>query len=177
VLEVGRRYTSPRTGTWVEIAGRAEGNLRFERGFAPGTGRADPHLHEDFTQTWEAVSGEGMIEIEGSEREFRAGDRIAIKPGTRHRDPWNPGGEELHARAIFEPDNDFIEAYGEAYAHHLVEGGLNEQDEMPLLQILVIARATSGRSYGGFPPIPIQKAALPLLAAVGRLRGYKPSYD
>ena len=47
----------------------------------------------------------------------------------------------------------------------------------PLLQILVIAKALNGRSYGGSPPVPVQKAALPLLAAVGRLRGYRASYQ
>jgi mannose-6-phosphate isomerase-like protein (cupin superfamily) len=177
VLEVGKRYTSPRTGTWVEIAERSAGTMKFERSFAPGTGRVDPHLHEDLTQTWEALSGEGMIEVDGTEREFRTGDRVAIPPGTRHRDPWNPGDAELHARGTFEPDNDFIEGYASAYAHLLTEGGLNDQDELPLLQILVVSRATSGRSYGASPPVPVQKALLPVMSAVGRLRGYKPSYD
>jgi hypothetical protein len=41
----------------------------------------------------------------------------------------------------------------------------------------VVARATDGRSYGASPPVPVQKAVLPLLAGFGRLRGYKPSYD
>jgi mannose-6-phosphate isomerase-like protein (cupin superfamily) len=177
VLEVGKRYTSPRTGTWVEIAERDGPNMKIERSFAPGTGRVDPHLHEDFAQTWEALSGEGMIEIDGAERPLRTGDRVVIEPGTRHRDPWNPGPGELHTRGTFEPDNDFVEAYASAYAHMLTEGGLNDQDELPLLQVLVIARATDSRSYGGSPPIAIQKAALPLAAAIGRLRGYKPSYD
>lgn len=48
---------------------------------------------------------------------------------------------------------------------------------MPLLQIFVTSRATNGRSWAGSPPIPVQKASLPLLAAIGRLRGYRPSYD
>jgi mannose-6-phosphate isomerase-like protein (cupin superfamily) len=177
VLEVGKRYTSPETGTWVEIVERAGGTMKFERSFAPGTGRADPHLHEDLTQTWDALSGEAMIEVDGVEREFRTGDRVAIPTGTRHRDPWNPGPGELHARAIFEPDNDFIEAYGEAYAHLLTEGGLNDQEEMPLLQVFVTSKATNGRSWAASPPIGIQKVSLPLLAAIGRLRGYRPSYD
>ena len=79
----------------------------------------------------------------------------------------------------FDPINEFIEAYAEAYAHQLTADGgrLTDQDEMPLLQILVIAKATNGRSYGAFPPVAIQKASLPLFAAIGRLRGYKPSYD
>lgn len=36
---------------------------------------------------------------------------------------------------------------------------------------------TNGRSYGAAPPVPIQKASLPLLAAIGRLRGYRAHYD
>ncbi len=48
---------------------------------------------------------------------------------------------------------------------------------MPLLQIFVTSKATNGRSWAGSPPVAVQKASLPLLAAVGRLRGYKPNYD
>jgi mannose-6-phosphate isomerase-like protein (cupin superfamily) len=178
MLEVRKRFTSPESGTWVEIAERSDPVLKIERSYAPGTGRSDPHLHEDLTQTWEALSGEGRIEVDGNEREFRTGDRVEMTPGLHHRDPWNPTGSgELHVRGTFDPDNDFIERYTEAYAHLLTEGGLNDQDELPLLQILVIAQATNGRSYGASPPVGVQKVALPFLAAFGRLRGYKPSYD
>lgn len=177
MLEVRKRYTNPDSGTWVEIAEREGATMKIERSYAPKTGRSDPHLHEDLTQTWEALSGEGMIEVDGAEREFRTGDRVELKPGTCHRDPWNPSGAELHVRGTFDPNNDFIEGYAEAYAHLLTEGGLNDQEELPLLQILVIARATNGRSYGATPPVAVQKVALPFFAAFGRLRGYKPSYD
>jgi mannose-6-phosphate isomerase-like protein (cupin superfamily) len=177
MLEVGKRYVSPKTGSWIEIVERAGGTMKFERSFAPGTGRADPHLHEDLTQTWDALSGEGMIEVDGVEREFRTGDRVAIPPGTHHRDPWNPSSAELHVRGTFEPINNFIEGYAEAYAHHLTHGGLDEQEEMPVLQIFVTSRATDGRSWAASPSIGIQKASLPLLAAIGRLRGYRPTYD
>ena len=177
MLEVGSRYTSPKSGTWIQIAERDGSSMKFERSYAAGTGRTDPHLHQDLTQTWEALSGEGMIEVDGAEREFRTGDRVEIQPGTKHRDPWNPHGSELHVRGTFDPDNDFIETYAGAYAHLLTEGGLNEQEELPLLQILVIAKATDARSYGASPPVAVQKASLPLLAALGRLRGYRSRYD
>jgi mannose-6-phosphate isomerase-like protein (cupin superfamily) len=179
MLEVGKRYTSPRSGSWVEVVERTPDSMKLERSFAAGTGRADdPHLHQDLTQTWEALSGEGQIEVAGETRQFRTGDRVAIEPGTAHRDPWNPSDAELHVRGTFEPCNDFIEAYAEAYAYQLTEGGrLTDQEEFPLLQILVIASETDGRSYGASPPVAVQRASLPLLAAVGRLRGYKASYD
>ena len=177
MLEVRNRYTNPNSGSWIEITERSGPVMKLERSYASGTGRTDPHFHEDLTQTFEALSGEGMIEVGGQERPFRAGDRVEFTPGTRHRDPWNPGGDELHVRGTFDPDNDFIESYAEAYAHLLTEGGLNDQEELPLLQILVIARDTGGRSWAASPPVAVQKASLPLLAAFGRLRGYKPSYD
>lgn len=180
MLEVGKRYTSPSTGTWAQVVERSPERMQFERGFAPGTGEAGPHLHRDFTQTWEALSGEGRMEVDGTERDFRTGDRVVIEPGTKHRDPWNPSSAELHARGTFTPSNDFIEAFAEAFAHQLAlgdQGKLNDQEELPLLQILVIAKETDGRSYGASPPIPIQRASLPVLAAVGRLRGFKPRYD
>jgi mannose-6-phosphate isomerase-like protein (cupin superfamily) len=177
VLELRKRYASPESGSWIEIAERAGETMKFERSFAPNTGRADPHLHEDLTQTWEALSGEGMIEVDGVECEFRTGDRVELTPGLCHRDPWNPSSSELHVRGTFDPNNDFIEAYASAYAHLLETGGLNDQEELPLLQILVVAKAMNGRSYGASPPVRVQKAVLPLLAGFGRLRGYKPSYD
>lgn len=151
--------------------------MSFERVYAPDTGRADPHLHQDFTQLWEAVQGEGEIEVDGETRAFKAGDRISVEPGTPHRDPYNPGEGQLVARGTFDPINDFIEAYAEAWAHHMSEGTVNGQDEMPLLQILVIANATDGRSFRAGVPIAVQKASAPLVALIGRLRGYRASYD
>jgi hypothetical protein len=98
-------------------------------------------------------------------------------PGTPHRDPYLPGAGELRVKGTFDPDTDFIEGYAEAWAHHMRQDTVNDQDEMPLTQILVIARATAGQSYTSRLPRGLQKATLPLIAAIGRLRGYKPSYD
>ena len=176
MLERGKRYSSER-GTWIKIADRSAGRMSFERDYAPRTGRADPHYHLDFTQTWEVLSGAGEMEIDGEVRRLRAGDRVTLMPGTPHRDPYLPGEGEFHVRGSFDPDTEFIEAYAGAWAHHLREGTVNDQDEMPLTQILVIANATGGRSYTSRVPEVLQRATLPLIAAFGRLRGFRPSYD
>jgi hypothetical protein len=175
VLEVGQRYRSER-GSWIQITERSGDRMSFERHYAPRTGKADPHYHLDFTQTWEALSGAGEIEIDGKVRELRAGDRVVLEPGTPHRDPYLSGEGEFHVRGTFDPDTDFIEHYAEAWAHHMREGSVNDQDEIPLLQILVIARATDARSYTTRVPKLIQQVTLPLTAALARLRGYKLSY-
>jgi hypothetical protein len=175
VLEVGKRYTSER-GTWIQISDRSGDRMSFERSYARRTGKADPHYHLDFTQTWEALSGAGEMEVDGETRQLRAGDRVVLEPGTPHRDPYLAGDGEFQVRGSFDPVTDFIEAYAEAWAHHMSEDTVNDQDEMPLTQILVIARATGGRSYTSRVPRGIQTAMLPLIAAFGRLRGYRANY-
>jgi hypothetical protein len=176
VLDLGHRYSSER-GTWIAITSRSRGRMSFERHYAPRTGRADPHYHVDFTQTWEVLSGAGEMEVDGQVRRLHSGDRVVLQPGTPHRDPYLPGEGEFHVRGTFDPDTDFIEGYAEAWAHHLRKGSVNDQDEMPLTQILVIANATGGESYTPRLPQLLQKLSLPLVAVFGRLRGFKPSYD
>jgi hypothetical protein len=151
--------------------------MSFERNYAARTGKADPHYHLDFTQTWEVLAGTGSMEVDGELRRLETGDRVVLEPGTAHRDPFLPGSGELRVRGTFDPDTDFLEGYAEAWAHHMREGTVNDQDEIPLMQILVIVRATGGESYTTRAPRALQKAALPLVAALGRLRGYRPSYD
>lgn len=181
MLEAGKRYTSPVTGSWIEVIERGGGVTKAERSLAPGSGLSDPHLHQDFTETWEALSGQGRIELDGGEHEFRKGEPVVIEPGTSHRNPWNTGSEALHTRVILDPSNDFLEAFMSAFAQHLVDGKdgrLTKTEEMPLLGILVIAEATKSRTYGASPPLPVQKMLLPFLAFFGRnVRGYRPSYD
>ena len=73
MIEVGSKYQSDRTGGWIQIVERTDRGMSFERLYKPNTGKADPHLHLDFTQTWQAVTGEGSIEVEGrNERSRRA---------------------------------------------------------------------------------------------------------
>jgi hypothetical protein len=175
VLPVGKRYESPR-GTVIGIVSREGGRMSFERTYGPRTGRADPHYHLDLTQAWEALEGEGMIEVDGEERPLAAGDSVAIPPGTPHRDPWIPGDGPFRVRGSFDPCTPFIEGYAAAWAHHLVNGTANKHDEIPLLQIFAVSRVTDGQSFRSGIPRAIQRASLPLAALIARLRGYRASY-
>ena len=178
MLQIGKRYVSSKTGGWIQITRRSPEQLVIERLMKPGTGRADPHLHQDFVQTWECVSGAGgAVEVEGDERSFSPGDRVRLELGTAHRDPYNPGGGEVIVRGIFAPNLDFIEDFGSAWAHHLHEGTVDDQDQMPLLQILQIADATHAQSYRSGIPVALQQASLPLVSRIAGLRGYRASYD
>lgn len=178
MLEIGTRYESSKTGGWIQLTRRTPEQLVIERLMKPKTGRADPHLHKDFVQTWECVSGSGgAIEFDGELREFNPGDRVRTELGTAHRDPFNPGDGEVVIRGTFDPNTAFIEAYGSAWAHHLQNGTVNDQDEMPLLQIFALIDETGGESYRAGIPIVVQNASMPLMKRIARLRGYRASYD
>ena len=176
MLPVGSRYESER-GTSIEIVFREGEQMSFDRVYAPDSGRADPHYHLDFTQTWEALEGKGMIEVDGEERPLVTGEKVVLTPDTPHRDPWLSGEGPFKVRGTFTPCNPFVEGYAAAWAHHLENGTTDKQDMIPLLQIFAIIRVTDGQSYRAGIPRVIQKTSLPLVALFARMRGYRASYD
>lgn len=180
MVETGRAYETP-SGSKVTLTDNPRENggklLAFERTMPPGKGKADPHLHLDCEQRYEFVSGTARMELEGDKRTLGAGEKVTVPAGTVHRDPYNEGPEPLVFRAEIEPSPEFISRFGEVLVHMYENGGLNKQDELPLLQILVMARAFGGRSYRAGVPVALQKRTLPIAAAIGRLRGYRPAYD
>jgi hypothetical protein len=101
---------------------------------------------------------------------------VELPRGTGHRDPYNPGEADLVIRGTFDPVTDFLEAYASAWAHHLTEGTVNDQDEMPILQIFALIDATDGKSYRAGIPVAVQKASMPVMKRIARLRGYRAAY-
>jgi mannose-6-phosphate isomerase-like protein (cupin superfamily) len=180
VVETGRTYELP-SGSKIKVTGNPRENggklLAFERTMPPGKGKAQAHLHEDCEQRYEFVSGEARMEVDGEPRTLSAGERLTVPAGTTHRDPYNEGSETLVFRAEIEPSPEFITRFGEAIISMYDRGGLNKQDDLPLLQILVMTKAYDGRSYAAGVPVGLQKLTLPLMAAIGRMRGYRPAYD
>jgi len=182
VIEKGKRYVNARSGGTFMLTEHwddtGDAHTTLERMLPANTGKSSfPHLHLDFTQTWTGLQGEGHVMVDGEERPLNPGDKVVIEPGTHHRDPWNEGPGELIVRGEFDPVPEFIKAYGEAYVNRAVAGELNDQDEFSILQIFVLTQATDGQSFGAGPPVAIQRALSPLLGPIGRLRGYRASYD
>ena len=175
LLTAGRTYASGR-GTRFEVKESTPERLRFRRTYPAGTGKADPHVHLDFIQQWTVVEGYGRVAIDGDESEIGPGEEVRVEAGIGHRDPYNPAGDPLVIDWLLEPHNDFIVAFGDAYVWMLERDRLNEQDEFPALQLMTILRATRARSFAVGPPRAVQKAFIPVAAALGRVRGYRARY-
>ena len=130
-------------------------------------------MHLDFVQGFDVLDGSAQVEVDGERREVGAGESLEIPKGTAHRDPWNEADTDLRVRFTFTPVPRFVEVYTERAGELVERDELNKQEDTPLLQLFVVLRATDGQSYGAGPPIGLQKLLLPLLAAIGRARGYR----
>jgi quercetin dioxygenase-like cupin family protein len=180
MLRAGQSFENPSTGSRLEVVAtpREYGRdvLVVERLQKPGTGKAAPHIHLDFEHRFAVLDGRLTLELDGQERTFGAGEEIHVQPRTPHRDPWNTSDEDLRFRTEFEPVPEFVEGFTAAFGHLLQEGRTDDQDFVPDLQLFVCLYAYKGKSYKVGPPIWLQRALIPLLAAVGRLRGYRAAY-
>jgi mannose-6-phosphate isomerase-like protein (cupin superfamily) len=176
-IETGDTFESPRSGGTITVLESWRDNdgarVAIERVMPPNTGKAAAHYHLDFAQKFDVVSGDASVEVEKEELNLVEGESVEIPIGKGHRDMWNEGPDEATIRLTIEPVPRFVEMYATTWLDSYAKGKTNDQDEMTLLQILVIARASDGKSYADRPPRRFQDLTLPLIAAIGRLRGYK----
>jgi mannose-6-phosphate isomerase-like protein (cupin superfamily) len=176
-IETGQSFENPDSGGTITVLESWRDNggarTRIERVMPPRTGKAAAHYHLDFAQTFEVVSGDAKVKVEKDELNLGPGESVEIPIGTVHEDMWNEGPDEATIQLTIEPVPRFVEVYAQTWLDAYAQGKTNDQDEMPLLQILVIAKATDGKSYADGPPRRLQELTLPLIAALGRLRGYK----
>src|SRR3954454_6009437 len=156
----------------MEIVGtpREGGELEVMRLYKPHTGKAGGHVHLDFDQWFQVLDGEMTVTLDGEERRVGTGETVHMEVGAPHVDPWNATDADLRVRARFSPVPEFVEGYTEVLGKRMRDGKLNRQGEFPQLQLFVILHAYGADSWGVGPPIALQRALMPVLAAVGRLR-------
>jgi len=146
--------------------------LRLEMFASPGAASPPEHLHLRQEERFETVSGVLRARVGGEEHTLRAGEGMAVPPGTPHT--WWIDGEEgarvlVEFRPALNTETFFETMYGLAR-----DGKLDENGAPPLLQTAIISSAYE--VYLPRPPTAQQKALFALLVPVGKLIGYRASY-
>ena len=172
MVELDKTYRHPRNGAEAVIRRNDRDGYIVEAALPPKIGRARAHVHLDFDQDFHVMEGVARLSVDGEEHEAGAGETVHVPRGTRHVDPWNDGPDRLVFTNAIAPNPPFIPAYGETVIAMLVDGRLGDAGELHPLHLAVVMQATRGQSYGP-GPIALQRALLPLLAAIGRRRGYR----
>ncbi|HWI61429.1 MAG TPA: cupin domain-containing protein [Symbiobacteriaceae bacterium] len=136
----------------------------------------EPHLHALQTEVFEVVSGHGKWQLNGVEYDLQPGDRVEVPAGVGHNNPWRVGDEVLHIRQTNRPGLDF-DVYFETAFKAAQRGKSLPNGQLDKLHQAVILNQTRSKSYLTNAPVWLQKALFPILAALGRRKGYQFRYE
>jgi mannose-6-phosphate isomerase-like protein (cupin superfamily) len=170
----GQVIHNPATGETVTFLVTAAGSggrllrvdMTAERSSAP------THLHPKMTETWDLKEGTLHLEVRGQEHVLEGPARHTVPAAAPHRF-WSDG--PIHTVTDFEPALRFEDFLVTIYS--LAAAGKTNKQGMPnLLRSAVIAQAYRDEYALPFPPLPVQRVLFALLAPLGRLLGYKPTY-
>jgi quercetin dioxygenase-like cupin family protein len=167
---------NPVTGESVIFSKRAQDTggdlLSFELVVAAGGVRMVEHVHLRQEERIEVVTGTMRYRLGGKEHGLAAGETVVLPPGVAHT-LWNDGTEEarmlLEVRPALKAKAAFETLFGLAR-----DGKTNKQGMPNPLQGALLA--LEYETFLARPPIPLQRAVLPVLAPIARLLGYRPRY-
>jgi mannose-6-phosphate isomerase-like protein (cupin superfamily) len=136
---------------------------------------AAAHVHPSQEERFEVLRGSVGFRIRKEEFVAGPGQRITVPAGTPHKF-WNAGNEESHFVCEVRPALQFEQLLETMFA--LAADGKTNRKGMPNpLRLAVIANAHFDTVQLPFPPAWMQKAGLVMGAPLGRLLGYKPTYE
>lgn len=131
------------------------------------------HIHPTQTEIINVVSGSMMAIVNGKKIRFEAGEMLVIQPGDSHQ-WWNASKKEklnliTEVRPALQTEQLYKAACALAQARHA-----EAHDGPNLLHLAVMLDHYADHYVVAGRWTLIKKAAFKLLAAIGRLKGYKP---
>jgi quercetin dioxygenase-like cupin family protein len=141
----------------------------------PNGAVAAAHVHPAQEERFEVLAGE--VEFRLGKRKLVAtpGDRVLVPAGTPHRFR-NVGEETAHFVCEVTPALGFEQLIETMFS--LAEDGKVNRKGMPNpLRLAVIAKHHFGDVQLPFPPAWLQRLGLALGAPLGRLLGFRPTYE
>jgi quercetin dioxygenase-like cupin family protein len=148
---------------------------RFDTYVEPGGAVAAAHVHPYQSERFEVLSGTLGVKAGGERQELAAGASVVIEPGTSHMF-WNAGDDMLCFRAEVRPALQF-ESLIETMFGLATDGKTNRKGMPNPLQLAVIASHHFDVVRLAGVPAWMQKAGLAMGAPIGRLLGYRPTYE
>jgi mannose-6-phosphate isomerase-like protein (cupin superfamily) len=147
----GQWITSPRTGAQLKRDGLREeevDGLAVVRVLKPDMKPFPAHVHLDFAERFEVVSGAAQAAIDGDKLRLTAGGQsvLYVPPGVPHVNPYNDERKDLELRQTFLPATEGAIAYVETLAA-VLQDGRDDDGELPWPLILAVADVTGERSY------------------------------
>jgi mannose-6-phosphate isomerase-like protein (cupin superfamily) len=136
---------------------------------------AAAHVHPSQEERFEIVHGSVGFKVGGEKLVAGPGQRITVPAGTPHKF-WNAGDDVAQFVCEIRPALQFEQLIETMFS--LAADGKTNRKGMPNpLRLAVIANAHFDTVQLPFPPAIIQRIALACGAPVGRLFGYRETYE
>jgi quercetin dioxygenase-like cupin family protein len=179
VISTGQSLTNPVTGeTLVFRKTSADTNgeaVVVEAFVEPDGAVAAAHVHPAQEERFEVLAGELEFTLDGQRVVARPGDRVVVPAGTAHRFR-NLTEETAHFVCEVRPALGFEQLIETMFS--LASDGKVNRNGMPNpLRLAVVARHHFDDVRLPFPPVWAQKLGLAVAAPLGRLLGYRPTYE
>ena len=141
----------------------------------PNGAVAAAHVHPAQEELFEVLAGELQFRVGKNTIVAKPGDRVLVPAGTAHRFE-NIGKETAHFVCEVSPALGFEQLIETMFS--LAEDGKVNKKGMPNpLRLAVIARHHFGDVRLPFPPAWLQRLGLACGAPLGRMLGFKPTYE
>lgn len=175
-ISAGQEWRSPDGHSAIRVVELSPERAVIERVLRPGSGKAGAHLHRDWLKSYQAIDGELTNQVGKEEpRLLAVGETVQMPLGVVHVDPWNESAATAVMRHIIAPVTPAVHVLFGTLGELLASGKLDSQDGFTLPRLAAVLRAGRADSWGAQPPIPVQRIVLPVLAAIARARGLRPT--
>jgi quercetin dioxygenase-like cupin family protein len=179
VLKVGTVLESPQTRERLVIRSTAESSrgelFQAELTAQPSHYVVRSHLHPSQEERFVVLEGTYGYKIGDRTGIARAGETVVCPVGVAHSQ-WNAGPGVMRIYYEHRPALESAELFFETYFGLSRKGKLLPSGDMRILQAAVLLTAVKDFVRITSPPLWIQDAAFPALAAIGRARGYRARY-
>jgi len=136
---------------------------------------AAPHVHPNQEERFQVISGQLEVELGDKKVRLGPGEAVTVPRGTGHHF-WNAGEQDVHFRAEIRPALQFERLLATMFG--LAQDGKTNRKGLPNpLRLAVIAQAHFDTVQLPFPPVFVQRVGLSLAAPLGRLVGWRPTYE
>ena len=169
----------PMTGERIIFRQRASqtgGALLLADNFVAPRGAIKPHIHPHMEESFEILLGPITFRVDGVEMTYGTGDTVVVPRGAVH-EWWNPlDTEEVGATMAFRPALD-METFFETWFGLAADGKLDARGRPAILQAAVMLH--DFRREMALPGAEgrVLRLVAPVLAPLGRLRGYRSRYE
>jgi len=173
----GPLVSNPVSGEWVaELEPPEDTGGEYHSALFLIAGEGPPeHYHVGYEETFEVISGELTVVVEGTPHRISAGESRSVPAETAHK-PRYDGDEFAAAIGTVKPPGKTLTIIRSLFglAH---EGKLSDSGQPKFLQGMVWTDELADDSVFTSPPPAVTHPLATVLAPVGRLLGYQTTYS